>query len=151
MLFVEFMAEMRRPWDFWKGMISAQIFIFFFYMLFGLVSAKFASKRLSTQQDDQFIYSFQGQYTINPANQGLSPFAWQTVTNIISLIAAIIAAGLYGNIGIKVLYANVLQDIFNFPNLATKAGQYIWSVTVVVYWSLAFVVSQSRWNGSAIG
>jgi hypothetical protein len=37
MLFVEFMAEMRRPWDFWKAMIFSQAFIFFFYMLFGVV------------------------------------------------------------------------------------------------------------------
>ena len=33
-LFVEFMSEMRRPFDFWKGMICAQIFIYCVYMIF---------------------------------------------------------------------------------------------------------------------
>ena len=47
MLFLEFMSEMKRPFDFWKGMICAQTFIYFCYMLFGL-----------------FVYSYQGQFTI---------------------------------------------------------------------------------------
>jgi len=126
MLFIEFMAEMRRPWDFWKAMIFSQSFIFFFYMLFGI-----------------FVYAFQGQYTINPANQGLGPFAWQTATNIISLIAAIIAAGLYGNIGIKVLYVHILQELFGFPTLVSKSGKYIWVVCVVIYWSIAFIIASA--------
>ena len=95
MLFIEFMAEMRRPRDFWKGMVIAQLFIFVVYMLFGLVSCSLrVCNRLLIFA--QVIYAFQGQYTINPANQGLAPFAWQTATNIISFIAALIAAGLYG-------------------------------------------------------
>lgn len=42
LLFVAFMAEMRHPMDFWKGMLLAQIFICFVYMLFGA----YVSKRL---------------------------------------------------------------------------------------------------------
>jgi hypothetical protein len=57
------------------------------------------------------------------------------------LVAAIIAAGLYGNIGIKVLYVHVLQELFGFPTLVSKSGKYIWVVAVIVYWSIAFVVS----------
>jgi hypothetical protein len=48
MIFVEFMAEMRRPMDFWKAMAYSQLFIFIVYMFFGL-----------------FVYSYQGQYTVN--------------------------------------------------------------------------------------
>jgi len=48
MIFVEFMAEMRRPMDFWKAMAYSQIFIFIVYMFFGL-----------------FVYSYQGQYVVN--------------------------------------------------------------------------------------
>ena len=36
MLFVEFMAEMKRPFDFWKGMLCAQTFIYAVYMFFGV-------------------------------------------------------------------------------------------------------------------
>lgn len=48
MIFVEFMAEMRRPMDFWKAMAYSQVFITLVYMFFGL-----------------FVYAYQGQYVIN--------------------------------------------------------------------------------------
>lgn len=124
MLFIEFMAEMRRPYDFWKGMVAAQTFIFCCYMIFGFL-----------------IYSRQGQFTINPNYQGVSPYAWQTAVNAIALVSTLIAALLYGNIGIKVLYSNVLMDIFGFPSLAQKSGKLIWIALVPLYWALAFVVA----------
>jgi hypothetical protein len=65
MLFIEFMAEMRRPRDFWKGMICAQGFIYCVYIFYGM-----------------FIYGYQGQYTVNPSYQGVAPYAWQTVGNV---------------------------------------------------------------------
>lgn len=36
MLFCEFMAEMRKPWDFWKGLILAEAFIYSVYLFFGV-------------------------------------------------------------------------------------------------------------------
>jgi hypothetical protein len=48
-----------------------------------------------------YVYSFQGQFTLPLAYQGVSTFAWQTVGNALALITGIIAAGLYGNIGIS--------------------------------------------------
>ncbi|KAL0563041.1 hypothetical protein V5O48_019037 [Marasmius crinis-equi] len=84
MIFPEFMAEMRRPMDFWKGMICAQALISTVYLLYGL-----------------YVYSFQGQFTLPLAFQGVSKQSWQDVGNIIALITGIIAAGLYGNIGIS--------------------------------------------------
>jgi hypothetical protein len=47
------------------------------------------------------VYGFQGQFSFNPAMQGLSPCNWQTAVNIIFLFAGLIAACLYGNIGVK--------------------------------------------------
>lgn len=84
MIFPEFMAEMRRPMDFWKAMCCAQALIATAYLMFGV-----------------FVYAFQGQYTLALAYQGMSKFAWQTVGNAIALVTGIIAAGLYGNIGIS--------------------------------------------------
>lgn len=54
-LFNELMAEMRRPYDFWKGFICAEIFIYSCYLIMGLV-----------------VYSAQGQFAFNPAYQGTS-------------------------------------------------------------------------------
>ena len=62
----------------------AQALIASVYMMFGL-----------------FVYSFQGQFTLALAFQGMSIFAWQTVGNVLAVITALIAAGLYGNIGIS--------------------------------------------------
>lgn len=54
-IFNELMAEMRRPYDFWKGFIIAEIFIYVCYLVSGMV-----------------VYSAQGQFTFNPAYQGKS-------------------------------------------------------------------------------
>jgi len=133
MLFCEFMSEMRKPWDFWKAMICAQSFIFFCYVFFGL-----------------FVYSYQGQYTINPANQGMGPAAAYTAGNIISFLSSLIAAALYGNIGIKVIYENILKEFFSFPDLNQRAGKLIWIGLVPVYWSLAFIIAAAIPNFSAL-
>lgn len=123
-LFVEFLAEMRRPRDFIKAMWGAQFFIYTVYLIYGC-----------------FIYHFQGQYSFNPSYQGVSIYGWQTAGNMISLIAALIAAGLYGNIGIKVLYNNILLDIFNAPPLTTSRGKLIYACIVPVWWTIAFVIA----------
>lgn len=109
--------------DFWKGLLCADIFIYVCYMFFGL-----------------FVYSYQGQYSYNPVMQGLSPYAWQTATNIMNIITGLIAAALYGNIGIKVLYLEVLQEFFHFPPLTARSGKLIWIAIVPFYWAIAFLV-----------
>ena len=123
-LFVEFLAEMRRPADFLKAMWSAQFFIYTVYLVYGC-----------------YVYHFQGQYSFNPSYQGVSPYGWQTAGNMISLIAALIAAGLYGNIGIKVLYNNILVDIFNAPLLVARRGKIIYACIVPIWWSIAFIIA----------
>ncbi|KAJ5760649.1 hypothetical protein N7520_007805 [Penicillium odoratum] len=127
-LFNELMAEMRRPMDFWKGFIIAEIFIYVCYLVNGMV-----------------VYSAQGQFTYNPAYEGIpntnGAYRWQTVGNAISFVTGVIAALLYGNIGIKVFYSSVLRDLFHFPPLDSKIGKWIWVACVPVYWILAWVVA----------
>jgi len=123
-LFVEFMAEMRRPRDFLKAMWGAQLFIYTVYLVYGC-----------------FVYHYQGQYSFTPSYQGVSVYGWQTVGNMISLIAGLIAAGLYGNIGIKVLYNNILIDIFKAPPLITQRGKFIYAAIVPLWWATAFVIA----------
>ena len=57
-----------------------------------------------------------------------SAYAWQTLGNAISFISGLIAALLYGNIGIKVFYASVLRDVFHMPPLDHRVGKYAWVV-----------------------
>lgn len=57
------------------------------------------------------------------------------------MIAGLIAAGLYGNIGIKVLYNNVLMELFHAPPLISKPGKIFYAALVPVWWSTAFVIA----------
>ncbi|OQE37964.1 hypothetical protein PENCOP_c009G02656 [Penicillium coprophilum] len=123
-LFVEFMAEMRRPRDFIKAMWGAQFFIYSVYLTYGCV-----------------VYYLQGQYSYSPSYQGISIYAWQTVGNMVSLIAALICAGLYGNIGVKIVYNNILMDIFGFPPLDTRVGKIVYASLVPVWWTIAFLIA----------
>ena len=123
-LFVEFLSEMARPFDFWKALICAEAFIYALYLLFGL-----------------FVYSHQGQYTINPTYQGLAPYGWHAAINAIQLVTSCVATLLYANIGLKVIYNNVLVSLLRTPHLATRSGKIIWAVLVPLYWSLAFVIA----------
>lgn len=123
-LFVEFLAEMKRPRDFLKAMWAAQAFIYTVYLVYGCV-----------------VYYLQGQYSYNPSYQGVSIYAWQTVGNMVSLLSALIAGGLYGNIGIKVVYNNVFIDIFNAPPLATQRGKIFYAMLVPLWWIIAFIIA----------
>ncbi|KAF8638119.1 hypothetical protein AX17_002439 [Amanita inopinata Kibby_2008] len=126
MIFPEIMAEMKRPMDFWKGFTLAQLVIFTAYVLYG-----------------SFVYAFQGQFSLPLAFQGVSKYSWQTVGNVLILITGIIAAGLYGNIGIKVMYINVVEDWFHGPRLMSGKGRIIWTFMVLLYWAVAFVIGSA--------
>src|ERR1700731_3277523 len=90
-----------------------------------------------------FVYTYQGQYTINPANQGISIYGWQTATNVLSLVSALIAAGLYGNVGIKIVYQTIILDLLNGPAMASFAGRIMWTILVIAYWAFAFVLASA--------
>lgn len=124
MLYCEFMNEMKRPWDFWKSFLCAQIFITVLYIFYGL-----------------FVYSYQGQFAVLVSNQGISVYVLQAATNALSIVSSLILACLYGNIGIKVLYSNVGVELLSFPDInTTKKGRYLFAALVPLYWALAFVI-----------
>ncbi|KAG5367071.1 hypothetical protein CJU89_1518 [Yarrowia sp. B02] len=128
MVFVEFLSEMRKPREFLKGMLSAQGVIFVCYLLYGLL-----------------VYAYQGQYTVNPGNQGLGSHNWQIAVNVISVVSSLIAAGLYGNVGIKVVYITIIRRaIPALPNLDDGfKGRIAWALMVFIYWAVAFVIASA--------
>jgi hypothetical protein len=83
-IFLDFMSEMSQPRKFLRSMWGSQFFIYACYMLYGL-----------------FMYGYQGQYVQNPSYLGISPYTWSTVGNSLAMVTALIAASLYGNIGLK--------------------------------------------------
>ncbi|KAI8962803.1 transmembrane amino acid transporter protein-domain-containing protein [Daldinia sp. FL1419] len=124
LLFAALLAEMRHPLDFWKSLLVAEIFIYGTYIFFGI-----------------FMYSYQGQYTYNPAVQGIAAYGMQTAGNVLSLVSNLIAAVLYSNIGLKVVYVEVFHELLGFPELTTTAGKIWWAVLIPVYWAVAFIIA----------
>ncbi|KDQ54669.1 hypothetical protein JAAARDRAFT_135255 [Jaapia argillacea MUCL 33604] len=120
------LVGMIRPMDFWKGMVCAQMLICTVYMLYGV-----------------FVYAFQGQYTLPLAFQGVSRYAWQTMGNVIVMITGIFAAGLLGNIGIKIAYISIVEDWVGGPPLMSRKGRFIWTGMVILYWALAYIVGSA--------
>ncbi len=78
---------------------------------------------------------------IKVAYQGVSSYAWQVVGNMLAIVSGLIAAALYGNIGIKVLYRNFFQEFLNAPTLESSRGKLIFGIVVPIYWSIAFIVA----------
>ncbi|KAJ1026609.1 hypothetical protein NDA13_003986 [Ustilago tritici] len=126
MIFPELMSEMRRPMDFWKGMISAQALICSVYLVYANV-----------------VYAFQGQYVLGQSYNGIAKYSFQTVCNMLAILSGTIAAALYGNVGLKVIYVNTIQTFFKGPALNSPRGRVIWAGVSVVYWALAFVIASS--------
>lgn len=89
-LFFNFLAEMRNPWDFWKSLICAQVFIFVCYLVFGL-----------------YVYTFQGQFAFNPVQQGLSLYNYQTAANICYIMTGFVAAAMYGKFTLRLSISNI--------------------------------------------
>jgi len=96
------------------------------------------------------MYGYQGQYVINPSYQGLSPYGSQTAGNVLAMITALIAAGLYGNIGIKVIYNAIFVEFFTAPPINSKGGKIIYAAFVPIYWSLAFIIAAAIPNFSGL-
>ncbi|KAJ5766787.1 uncharacterized protein N7511_004403 [Penicillium nucicola] len=125
-LFVAFLSEMRRPNDFWKGLLLAQTFITVVYIFFGA-----------------FVYNYYGQYSYSNVNQSVNPENLQVVGNVLSLMTGWLAVFLYFNVGMKTLYLEIGQEIFHLPPIASKKGKFCWWGLGPLYWILAFVVSMS--------
>jgi len=132
-LFVAFLSEMRRPMDFWKGCIMAQVFICVVYVFFGA-----------------FVYSYFGQYSITNITQVVSPKGLQITSNILALVTGFLAIFLYFHIGMKVVYLEVGQQMLGMPPISERKGYYIWLALGPVYWILALILAVSVPNFTAI-
>ncbi len=64
MIFVEFMNEMRRPYEFVKSFCAAEALVMLVYLVYGC-----------------YVYGLQGQYTLPVAFQGVSSYTWQSIGN----------------------------------------------------------------------
>lgn len=119
LLFIDILNEMRRPWDFYKSLFFAQLFIMCVYMAFGIL-----------------MYARQGQFSQSLAYYGASKYAYQTVGNAIGFSTGIIVALLYGNIAQKRIYYIVVRTWFKGPSLMTRQGFKWWMVGNAVFWCL---------------
>lgn len=125
MVFTEFMAEMRKPRDFWKSALGAQFLCYALYMLFGI-----------------FVYSKQGQYTNILPTVNIDDRTFQGITNILGLICISVIAVMYSHFGCKVFYRNILRGYFRAPSLVKAKSTVFWSATVCAYWAVAWAIGE---------
>lgn len=143
MIFTEFMAEMRRPRDFWKSAFCGQFFCWFMYMFFGLFVSSSASFPQQASTDNLQVYSYQGEYTAILPSLNFDNYPMQLACNIIGLISTAVATVLYANVGVKVIYHNVFRTYFKAPELHTRKGTFIWTFLVIGYWAVAWVLGSA--------
>jgi hypothetical protein len=111
MIFVEFMAEMRRPYQFVRSFTGAETLVAVCYVGYGC-----------------YVYAFQGQYTLPVAFQGVSRYTWQSVGNGLALWTYTMASVTYLNIAVKVVYWFLFEDLFRGPPLMSRMGFVYWTV-----------------------
>jgi hypothetical protein len=85
-------------------------------------------KNLQDQIDA--YYEDQGQFAYNPAYQGIpaTAYRFQAAANSLAMVAGMIAAFLFSNIAIKIVYSTIFQDVFKMPPLHSKTGRWLWVV-----------------------
>lgn len=133
LLFIAFLSEMRHPMDFWKGAILAQVFIMVVYVIFGAV-----------------VYTYLGQYSVSTISQVVQPYSVQVASNVLALITAFLAVFMYFNIGMKVVYLHIGQELCGLPAITTKRGYMWWLILGPCYWIVAWVFSMSVPNFAGI-
>ncbi|KAI6011848.1 hypothetical protein EDC04DRAFT_2871005 [Pisolithus marmoratus] len=77
------------------------------------------------------------------ANQGIFPLQPQTATKCYLSHLWPYRRCLVGNIGVKVIYNNILVELFMAPPLTVKSGKYLFAVSIIVYWALAYVIGSA--------
>lgn len=126
MLFPNFCAEMRKPWDFYKSYFVAEALIVMFYVTVGTL-----------------IYARQGQFTQPLFYYGVSKYAYQTVGNAIATYGGVVAALLYGNIVQKEVYHLVVRTWFKGPRLMSRQAYPYYMIGNIFVWGSAYVIAAS--------
>ena len=111
MIFIEFMNEMRRPYEFVKSFCFAEALVFVVYIMYG-----------------SYVYGFQGQYTLPVAFQGVSNYTWQSIGNGLSLWTYNMASTTYLNIAVKVVYWFLFEEVWRGPDLMSGRGFVYWAI-----------------------
>lgn len=123
MIFPELLSEMKQPKSFWKGCCIAQLVIYVVYVIYACV-----------------MYSGAGQYALSIGYQIMAEGGALTFCNIASIITAVVAAAVYANVGLKVSYVNIVEDICHGPAIYSRAGRVVWFIWGVVFWAVAFII-----------
>lgn len=132
-VFPEIITEMKRPWDFWKSMLSSQVVIVVVYLIFGNV-----------------VYANQGQFSNSPAVFGISNMSALKGLSFITFITGCFQDVFFAHISSKIIYKNYLPAIFKSLRLDSKKGLILWSITVILTWVVIFVISAGVPEVSAI-
>ncbi|ETS85839.1 hypothetical protein PFICI_03864 [Pestalotiopsis fici W106-1] len=128
LLFANLLGEMKNPSDFYRVLLMAVALVYAVYVFFGT-----------------FIYSYYGQYTYNPIVQGKPTSILMSrrkiAANAVAVMSSLIIAVLYANIGVKIIYVEVLHKLLGFPALRSQRGRWFWAGSIALYWTFVFLIA----------
>lgn len=122
-VFPEVISEMKKPWEFWKSMCTAQSFILGIYLIYG-----------------NFIYAHQGQFSNVPAVFGVSDENALKGLGFMTFITSFIQGIFYGHIACKIIYKNYIPIFNKSIKLNSKSGMIVWIGVVIITWIAIFVI-----------
>lgn len=96
------------------------------------------------------MYSFYGQYSANNIVNVVNPYSLRAAADIIRTVSGWVATIMYFNVGMKTIYVEVLQSVFNFPSIVEKKGKILWYCLGPCYWIIAFLVAAAVPNLNGI-
>lgn len=132
-VFPEIISELRRPWDFWKSMVSAQSLIYSTYMIYG-----------------NFYYANQGQFANAPAVFGISNTKALKGLSFVTFLTGFIQGIFFGHLSSKITYKNYLPLIFSRLKFNSKKGLFLWCATVITIWIIILIISAGVPQVSAV-
>jgi len=80
----------------------------------------------------------------------VNPISVQVASNVLALMTSFLAVFLYFNVGMKVVYLHVGQELFNLPPIATRKGYVLWAILGPLYWIVAWIFAMSVPSFSAL-
>lgn len=122
-VFPEIISELKRPFEFWKTLISAETIILIVYLIFG-----------------NYIYAYQGQFSNSPAVFGVSNINAMKGLSFITFVTSFFQGLVFGHISCKIVYKNYIPMIIKTIRFESKRGLTIWVAIVFLIWIAIFVI-----------
>lgn len=132
-IFPEMISELKRPWEFWKSIIVANLIILIVYLIFG-----------------NYVYVNQGQFSNSPAVFGISNISAMKGLSFITFVTSFFQGLVFGHVSCKIIFKNYTPMIIKTIKFESKLGLLLWVVIVFLIWLVIFIIGAGVPQVSAV-